>query len=99
LKALSNNIDFLINTLKIRSENLSNNKIIRFEQIYYNILDEIFINKQIVKKIKSINNDKLPSDFDYKINKNKNKLYIDFFNKLLLSSKNIFNIEEYDGYY
>jgi hypothetical protein len=98
LKALSDNEIYLTQTLNIPSANLYNSNLIRFEQIYYNILDKIFIEKQIIPNIKKINNGKLPLNFDDKININKNKLYKDFFNNLFLSITHKFNITIYNKY-
>ena len=98
LTELSYNLNYFTNTLNIKSENLSHNHIIRFEQVKDSILDEIFISKQLIPQIKSKNKDnKLPIDFDDRINQN--KLYKDFFNNLFLNKTNIFNIDQYNGYY
>ena len=99
MEALSKNEEYLTKTLKIGLENLYHSHIIRFNNVKDVILDKIFIEKQIIPNIKLKNNGKLPPNFDDKINKNKNKLYKDFFNNLFLNSDNIFKIEKYHGYY
>jgi hypothetical protein len=97
LVGLSYNLKYFTNTLNIKSENLYHSNIIRFELVKDSILNEIFINKQLIPNIRLKNNNLLPSDFDKKINNN--KLYKDFFNNLLLKKTNIFNIDQYNGYY
>ena len=98
LAELSYNLNYFTKTLNIKSENLYNNHIIRFELVKDSILNEIFIIKQLIPQIKSKNEDKkLPIDFDDRINKN--KLYKDFFNNLFLNKINIFNINQYNEYY
>jgi hypothetical protein len=95
LKALSNNKNYLIGTLKITSSNIINNNIIDFNLVKNNLLKNIFYTKQIEKDIRK----RLRIVKDEELIKiNKYNLYIEFFNKLFKNDSTIFDIYGYREY-